>query len=218
MSDLPTMAQTFAILSQEERQREMKPPSHMALESTSLNASVSPQYNVGPKGFNTNYNRGEEIPALGTSQICSVSTANELDTLRIGAISFMVIQPTQKLQEEKGSRSAANVHTSEDDRGQCEETAEQVPLNMSKSQYKQLLNLLGTLQVGSDCSGSMAGALHHMTYTKDALTNLRTLPYPFLITLPNGYKVKVTEIGDGPSLKSPLALGKAKNGWDMYLL
>ena len=42
-----------------------------------------------------------EIPALETGQICSVSTANELDTLRIGAISFMVIQPTQKLQEEK---------------------------------------------------------------------------------------------------------------------
>jgi len=97
-----------------------------------------------------------------------------------------------------------------------------------------------------------------MTYTKDALTNLKTLPYPFLITSPNGYNIKVTEISDvcltstltlykvlfipsfkfnlisvhclalqlkgivsfnssscllqGPSLKSPLALGKAKNG------
>jgi len=103
-----------------------------------------------------------------------------------------------------------------------------------------------------------SGASHHMTYTKNALTNLRTLPYPSLITLPNGYKVKVTEIGDvclsstltlykvlfipsfkfnlisvhclalqlkgtvsfdssscllqGPSLKSPLALGRARNG------
>ena len=102
------------------------------------------------------------------------------------------------------------------------------------------------------------GASHHMTYTKHNLTNLKPLPYPFLITLPNGYKVKVTEIGDvclnstltlykvlyipsfkfnlisvyclanqlkgmvsfnsdscllqGPSLKSPLALGKATNG------
>ncbi|KAH0711984.1 hypothetical protein KY289_007943 [Solanum tuberosum] len=69
---------------------------------------------------------------------------------------------------------------------------------MSKSQYEQLLNLIGTLQVGAECSGNMAGgsvnladsgASHHMTYTKDALTNLRTLPYPFLITLPNGYKI-----------------------------
>ena len=41
-----------------------------------------------------------------------------------------------------------------------------------------------------------SGASHHMTFTKDNLTNLKTLPYPFLITLPNGYKVKVTEIGE----------------------
>ena len=45
MSTLPTMAQAFAILSQEERQREMKPSNHMALESTSLNASVLSQNN-----------------------------------------------------------------------------------------------------------------------------------------------------------------------------
>ena len=36
MTILPTMAQTFAILSQEERQREVNPLNHMALESTSL--------------------------------------------------------------------------------------------------------------------------------------------------------------------------------------
>ena len=164
-------------------------------------------------------------------------------------------------------------------------------MNLSKGQYEQLLNLLGTLHVGNESSGAASlagilachssiskigdlsckcdkltagswiidsGASHHMTFTKDNLTNLKTLPYPFLITLPNGYKVKVTEIGDvclnstlilyevlyipsfkfnlisvyclanqlkgvvsfnngscllqGPSLKSPLALGKAKNG------
>lgn len=47
------------------------------------------------------------------------------------------------------------------------------------------------------------GSSHHMTYRKTLLTNITTLPYPFLVTLPNGYKVKVTEIGDvllGPSL------------------
>lgn len=42
-----------------------------------------------------------EIPALGTGKICFVSTANELDILRISAISFMAIQPPKKLQEEK---------------------------------------------------------------------------------------------------------------------
>ncbi|XP_015161200.1 uncharacterized protein [Solanum tuberosum] len=273
MSDLPTMAQTFSILSQEERQREMKPLSHMALEFTSLNASVSPQYNAGPKGFNTNYNANYNSSRGGAGRGASSSntfrgnsSSGNRSTLfceyckRTGHTKDRCYKlhgypaNTRNLRG-RGSGSAANVHSSEDDRSQCEETPEQgrqMPLNLSKGQYEQLLNLLGTLQVGNgtDCSGNMSsgaanlagilacyssiteigdlsckcekltagswiidsGASHHMTYTRDTLTNLRTLPYPFLITLPNGYKVKVTEIGDGPSLKSPLALGKARNG------
>ncbi|XP_070008279.1 uncharacterized protein [Nicotiana sylvestris] len=39
-------------------------------------------------------------------------------------------------------------------------------------------------------------ATNHMTYRKLFLTNIRILPYLFLVTLPSGYKVKVTEIGD----------------------
>ncbi|KAH0670548.1 hypothetical protein KY290_025962 [Solanum tuberosum] len=46
MTTLPTMAQAFSILSRKERQREVKPLNHMALESTSLNVSASPQHNV----------------------------------------------------------------------------------------------------------------------------------------------------------------------------
>ncbi|XP_049342885.1 uncharacterized protein LOC125807200 [Solanum verrucosum] len=46
LTTLPTMAQAFSILSRKERQREVKPLNHMALESTSLNASASPQHNV----------------------------------------------------------------------------------------------------------------------------------------------------------------------------
>ena len=41
-----------------------------------------------------------------------------------------------------------------------------------------------------------SGASNHMTFNKNLLTNIRPLPYPFLITLPNGYRVKVTEIGN----------------------
>ncbi|KAH0751873.1 hypothetical protein KY285_005021 [Solanum tuberosum] len=59
---------------------------------------------------------------------------------------------------------------------------------------------------------NLAGASHHMTYNKATLTNIRPLPSPFLISLPNCYKVKVTEVGDGPSLKIPLELGRANNG------
>ncbi|XP_047268014.1 uncharacterized protein LOC124898408 [Capsicum annuum] len=68
-----------------------------------------------------------------------------------------------------------------------------------------------------------SGASHHMTYKKDLLTNIVILPYPFLVSLPNSYKVKVTEVGDvhlgsaltlcrAPSLKRPLVIGKASDG------
>ncbi|OIT31108.1 hypothetical protein A4A49_58273, partial [Nicotiana attenuata] len=41
-----------------------------------------------------------------------------------------------------------------------------------------------------------SGASNHMSYNKDLFTNTRTLPSPFLVTLLNGYRVKVTKIGD----------------------
>ncbi|OIT06939.1 hypothetical protein A4A49_61595, partial [Nicotiana attenuata] len=41
-----------------------------------------------------------------------------------------------------------------------------------------------------------SGATNHMTFKRSLLTNTKTLVYPFLVTLPNGYKVKVTLIGD----------------------
>ncbi|XP_015159258.1 uncharacterized protein [Solanum tuberosum] len=41
ISTLPSMAQVFAILSQEEKQREVRPHNHTALDSTSLNALAS---------------------------------------------------------------------------------------------------------------------------------------------------------------------------------
>jgi len=139
--------------------------------------------------------------------------------------------PNSKFSKGKSSNSAmANVCSSETDGNQCEEDPElrkQMPLNLSKDQYEQLLNLLGSLQTGhgafnSDnmlsgavnlvgilaCYSSIAeicgisyrcarltvgswiiysGVSHHMTYNKAILTNIRPLPYPFLISLPNGY-------------------------------
>ncbi|OIS98536.1 hypothetical protein A4A49_60926, partial [Nicotiana attenuata] len=40
-----------------------------------------------------------------------------------------------------------------------------------------------------------SGDSNHMTFNKSLLTHIKTLVYPMLITLPNGYRVKVTEIG-----------------------
>ncbi|OIT07573.1 hypothetical protein A4A49_63050, partial [Nicotiana attenuata] len=40
-----------------------------------------------------------------------------------------------------------------------------------------------------------SGASHHMTFDKSQLHNIVNLPYPLLVKLPNGYKVRVSEIG-----------------------
>ncbi|XP_075103874.1 uncharacterized protein LOC142178415 [Nicotiana tabacum] len=72
-----------------------------------------------------------------------------------------------------------------------------------------------------------SGVTNHMTPHKQFLHNLKPLPKPFLITLPNGYKVKVVSTGslhlraditlhNGHSLKRPLKISKATNG--LYFL
>ncbi|TMX03845.1 hypothetical protein EJD97_013605 [Solanum chilense] len=51
MNPLPSIAQGFSILIQEEKQREVRPPNHSLVEST-LNAAV---YNNGKNNFRINY-------------------------------------------------------------------------------------------------------------------------------------------------------------------
>ena len=41
-----------------------------------------------------------------------------------------------------------------------------------------------------------SGASNHITFNKASLTNIQTMSYPMLVSLPNGYKVKVIEFGD----------------------
>lgn len=64
MNPLLNIAQAFAILSQEERQRKVKPHNHLALESPSLNAMINiagPNHDMAniasttSTGYRTNY-------------------------------------------------------------------------------------------------------------------------------------------------------------------
>ncbi|XP_070014770.1 uncharacterized protein [Nicotiana sylvestris] len=61
-----------------------------------------------------------------------------------------------------------------------------------------------------------SGASHHMNFNETHLQNIISLPYPLLVKLPNGYKVKVIEVGNAPSLKRPLEIGKLVDG--LYFL
>ncbi|KAH0674564.1 hypothetical protein KY284_025651 [Solanum tuberosum] len=60
MATLPGMALASTILSQKERQREVKPHNHTALGYTSPNASITPHTGTRFKGFRTNYNSSKE--------------------------------------------------------------------------------------------------------------------------------------------------------------
>ncbi|KAH0754817.1 hypothetical protein KY290_025087 [Solanum tuberosum] len=155
--------------------------------------------------------------------------------------------PNFKFTKRKNITSVASVHTGsiEPPTGQQESTTSQDgaggssgPSNtlqhLTKEQHGQLMHLLESFHVGSTSEGSNtitsgganfadSGALNHMTCNKNLLINIRPLPYLFLVTLPNSYRVKVTEIGDvvlnlkltlhkAASMKRPMEIGKARNG------
>ncbi|OIT05393.1 hypothetical protein A4A49_61655, partial [Nicotiana attenuata] len=52
-----------------------------------------------------------------------------------------------------------------------------------------------------------SGVSNNMTFNKSLLTNIIALPYPLLVVLPNGYKVKVTEV-DSVMLTPKITLDK----------
>nr|XP_016455695.1 PREDICTED: uncharacterized protein LOC107779728 [Nicotiana tabacum] len=75
---------------------------------------------------------------------------------------------------------------------------------ITTDQYKQLMSILLHVQVTDEGQNQFStasvnfadsGATDHMTSNKNLLTNITDLPIPILVTLPNGYKVKVTFIG-----------------------
>ncbi|XP_049364569.1 uncharacterized protein LOC125829386 [Solanum verrucosum] len=147
MSTLPSMAQVFAILSQEEKQREVRPHNHTALDSTSLNALA-------------NSNSSTSRSSLFCDFCKSTGHTRERCYKLHGYPS------NSKFSKGKSVGFAANMCTSENDRNHCEEDPElrkQMPLNLSKDQYEQLLNLLGSLQVGHGAPNSdnmLSGAVN----------------------------------------------------------
>jgi len=181
MSTLPSMAQAFAILSQEERQREVRPHNHTVLESTSLNASVSSNVAAGSKGFRTSYTSSKggassSNPNTNTVFRGNSSTSNRSNLFcdfckRTGHTKDRCYKlhgypSNSRPSKGRSSGSAANVYSSEEDMNRNEvpdESRKQMPVNLSKGQYEQLLNLLGSLQAGyrADGSGDMlSGAVN----------------------------------------------------------
>ncbi|XP_049365682.1 uncharacterized protein LOC125830537 [Solanum verrucosum] len=174
MPALPSMTQAFAILLQEERQREVRPHNHTTLESTSLNASISPNVATRSRVFRTNYasSRGgtnSPNPNTNTNTVFrgNSSTGNRSNLFcdfckRTGHTKDRCYKlhgypSNSRPPKGRSSGSAANTYSSEEDKNHNEESDEskrQMPLNLSKGQYEQLLNLLGSLQAGNGTDGS----------------------------------------------------------------
>ncbi|KAH0650738.1 hypothetical protein KY284_030650 [Solanum tuberosum] len=169
MSTLPSMAQAFTILSQEEKQRDVKPNNHTVLDSTSLNAHGQSSNSAALKDFKTNYSStrggGNNSGNFNNNNVFRDSSSTTRSSIfceyckRSGHTKDRCYKlhgypPNSRFPKGKGSGSAGNVCASEmNGHGHQNEKdpalKKKMPLNLSKVQYEQLLNLLGTLQMGN---------------------------------------------------------------------
>ncbi|XP_060211882.1 uncharacterized protein LOC132639456 [Lycium barbarum] len=86
-------------------------------------------------------------------------------------------------------------------------------LGLSKEKHSQLLQVLKNTHIHPDASQSLMDSAHfadHMASQLSLLFDIKSLSIPCLVSLPNGYKVKVTNTG--PSLRKPLVIGRLDNG------
>nr|XP_016502074.1 PREDICTED: uncharacterized protein LOC107820328 [Nicotiana tabacum] len=249
MNPLPSIAQAFSILIQEEKQKEVKPHNEFVMESASLNASAG--NNNFKTSYSTNgYNAGNNANKGGYSlnkhrlfcEYCKKPGHSKDKCFKLHGYPQNSKYPSY-CNNNKGNRVASNVfgtpnegpNVSEIEGGPHEQG--RIMQHLTQEQYGQLLNILEKLQIGNTreksgdmnltegavnfagivaCSSSIEhsnqlrecsksdvdswildfGVTNHMTYNKILLCNIKTLVYHYLVSLPNGYKVKVTLIGD----------------------
>ncbi|KAH0739575.1 hypothetical protein KY290_038280 [Solanum tuberosum] len=221
MTPLPSMGQVFALLVQEEKQREIKPHNQMFAETASLAASAS-----GTKNFKTSYTSNTNTNEASSRQ-GQISQNNSYNQRNYG-----YNPPTNNQRNtingynnrfNKGKGIVANAHSDMNPiKSEEPQYENHQGTQLSKEQYDQLMNMLQHFNNSdprkkADLWILDSGASHHMTFNRQHLTNILQLPYPLLVKLPNGYNVKVTKVGNvAPSLKRPLEIGNVHDG--LYLL
>ncbi|XP_019233313.1 PREDICTED: uncharacterized protein LOC109213927 [Nicotiana attenuata] len=255
MNPLPSIAQAFSILIQEEKQREVKSQNQVMVDSTSLNANTTGvntfrknycQNSAGTGGFRENYNPNRPRPFC---EYCKRPGYTKDKCYKLHGYPQGMNRPNNNSQAfNKFNRGKVNVADASDrvNTGEREEGMLQERRRNLHRENTGNANLAGgavSFACTVTCCNSFehgdhsydcfepntdswilhSGARNYMTFKRSLLTNTKTLVYPFLVTLPNGYKVKVTLIGDvvpspkftlrkAPSVKRPLEIGKAIDG------
>ncbi|XP_015170359.1 uncharacterized protein [Solanum tuberosum] len=158
MNPLPTMAQAFSILVQEERQREVKPHNKPHMDSSSFHVNAAST----SSGFRTNYtphknNVGTSRPSSKSNLFCDY--CKKTGHIREKCYRLHGFPPDFKFTKGRNAGTAANANGfSEDMLGDIFEKGhdvgkgkgklhEQSNSMLTKQQFNQLVNLLDHIQV-----------------------------------------------------------------------
>ncbi|XP_075087808.1 uncharacterized protein LOC142169793 [Nicotiana tabacum] len=174
---LPTTAQTYSIILQEETQREIHSGNHVSTKSAAFMLTGQ------------RWNRQRNI-------------AKRQDIF--GYLKHFKISKQRK--RGYGNHQANEVNAEEGDNGGTGANAMLTSVNsqgFTKEQHEKLIQMFRTVQGSSGStsnfepgvSANLAGATHYMEYDRNLLHNIKKLSNPIFINLPNSYKVKVTIVG-----------------------
>ncbi|KAH0769966.1 hypothetical protein KY290_013947 [Solanum tuberosum] len=256
MNPLPNMAQAFSLLVQDEHQREIKPSNHFNVDSTALHVGSDIFCNycrrtghLMKKCYQLHgYPSGSSSGPISNNDNSNQKTYPYNSAPRPN--NFRPPKPPQNTNTHiyprgSGNRPVANAHCTYDSTPGngplVDQHDELYNMNLTKDQYDHVQSMLQQFHTenkneGSTTNSALAngqtdfadsGASHHMTFNRPLLHNITLMPYPMLIALPNGYKVKLTQIGNvtlgpmislqkAPSMKRPLVLGNADDGYFQY--
>ncbi|XP_075086168.1 uncharacterized protein LOC142168895 [Nicotiana tabacum] len=209
----PSLDTTYSILLQDERQRQVSSPSQFSAESASFNAHLTNKVSGSLNPHST-----DKFPVLQTSWFppSFKFTKDRRTAANVEVQSPNVDSEGTYFQAEGSSDQGSLVPgLSKDQYTQLmlllqsmPQLSESLPQSnlMASANFAGILtpsNSVKNVSYGAcmltkvhDCIWIIdSGATDYMTSNKDLLFDIKTLVIPYLVTLPNGYKVKVTCTG-----------------------
>ncbi|XP_070026356.1 uncharacterized protein LOC107772464 [Nicotiana tabacum] len=159
MNPLPSMAQAFSLLIQEEKQREVKPQSQLMMESVSLNVNVpshsslnrAPMHN---NNFRTNYSPNNHSSTSRPRPFCDYCKRAGHTKDKCFKLHGYPQDFNHNPKYQKVKRTAANVHWTPIDNfhvngEEMQPQSNHSNVSLTKEQYGQLVTLLQHFQTSS---------------------------------------------------------------------